>query len=227
MASYVISDIHGDARRFHAMLEKIGFCREDTLYIIGDVLDRGPDGISLLRQIMGSPNMHMILGNHEYMCLRCHAEDTTEIDRLRWNKNGNAPTLQGLAKLNREEFLEVMTYLKSLPTCLEVTVEGSRFYLVHGFPGECAHDREWNRPAMDTANPVPGCRLIIGHTPVLSLGWPPEERKAYAQALARRGEHLKILHTPGFTDIDCGCGHSYPGIALACLRLEDMREFYV
>lgn len=38
MAHYVLSDIHGEADRFHAMLEKI---QEDTLYILGDVVGLG------------------------------------------------------------------------------------------------------------------------------------------------------------------------------------------
>ena len=36
MARYVMSDIHGEAERFHAMLEKIRFSADDTLYILGD-----------------------------------------------------------------------------------------------------------------------------------------------------------------------------------------------
>ena len=42
MAHYVVSDIHGEDDRFHAMLQKINFSKEDTLYILGDVVDRGP-----------------------------------------------------------------------------------------------------------------------------------------------------------------------------------------
>ena len=41
MARYVMSDIHGEADRFHAMLEKIEFSADDTLYILGDLIDRG------------------------------------------------------------------------------------------------------------------------------------------------------------------------------------------
>ena len=44
MAHYVVSDIHGEADRFHAMLEKIRFSADYTLYILGDVIDRGADG---------------------------------------------------------------------------------------------------------------------------------------------------------------------------------------
>ena len=69
MSTYVLSDIHGEKDRFEAMLETIGFSQEDTLYILGDVVDRGPDGISILRRIMNMPNVYMLLGNHEDMML--------------------------------------------------------------------------------------------------------------------------------------------------------------
>ena len=48
MAHYVISDIHGEVDRFYAMLAKIQFSVDDTLYILGDVIDGGPGGIILL-----------------------------------------------------------------------------------------------------------------------------------------------------------------------------------
>ena len=39
--TYVMSDIHGMADLFKRMLEQIGFSDEDTLYILGDMIDRG------------------------------------------------------------------------------------------------------------------------------------------------------------------------------------------
>ena len=55
---------------------------------------------------------------------------------------------------------------------------------------------------------------------------PEETRIKYAMELEEKGEHLKILHTLGFVNIDCGCGYDMPMKALACLRLEDMVEYY-
>lgn len=225
MSHYVVSDLHGEQDRFHAMLEKIAFSREDTMYVLGDVIDRGPDGIPLLREILAAPNMTMLLGNHEHMCLQYHSPRATEVEIRRWNKNGNGPTLAGLERLREKAFESLMWDLEALPTYLEVTVKGRRFYLVHGFPGRNVHDRVWGRPKPDAANPIPGATLIIGHTPVVFLT--PEETDAQCAALAARGEHMRILHAPGFLDIDCGCGHQIPAKALACLRLEDMAEFYV
>ena len=68
--TYVMSDIHGNMRRFNSVMEQINLQPEDTLYILGDVIDRHPDGIRILRRIMDKPNIKMLLGNHEYMMLR-------------------------------------------------------------------------------------------------------------------------------------------------------------
>lgn len=226
MAHYVMSDIHGEANRFHAMLKKIQFSAEDTLYILGDVVDRGADGIPLLREIMATPNMVMLLGNHEYMMLEYLKHDPDPIAIRRWNRNGNRPTLDAYLKQNAWEQQVILNFLKSLPTHLELEVNGQRFYLVHGFPGTNVQDEVWVRPEVDTPNPMPGYQVIIGHTPVLSLIQPEEEKLKYAMELESRGEHLRICHADGFIDIDCGCGHSYPIKALACIRLEDMVEYY-
>lgn len=41
---YVMSDIHGCYEKYRAMLKAIKFAEDDALYVLGDVLDRGPDG---------------------------------------------------------------------------------------------------------------------------------------------------------------------------------------
>lgn len=227
MSHYVLSDLHGEADRFEAMLEKIAFSEADTLYILGDVVDRGPHGIGLLLKIMDMPNAVMLLGNHEYMFLQYLNPEASETDILRWNRNGNQPTLEGYADLAVSERRQMKRFLKSLPAHLQVEVAGRRFYLVHGFPGESVHDEVWGRPAPDAENPVADHTLIIGHTPVMYLGISREERAAHLEALERSGEKARILHAPGFIDIDCGCGHKLSFRTLACLRLEDMAEFYV
>ena len=48
---YVMSDIHGQKRRFDSVMKQINLQPDDTLYILGDVIDRNPDGIKILRQI--------------------------------------------------------------------------------------------------------------------------------------------------------------------------------
>lgn len=227
MAHYVISDIHGEADMFHGILEQIGFSETDILYILGDVVDRGPDGIGLLQEILATPNMVLILGNHDHMMMRYFSPDVTEAEIRRWNKNRNADTKEGFLKLKADRQQELLDALRSLPSHLEIEVKGRNYYLVHGFPGENQHDEVWFRPEIGTPDPIPGTTVIIGHTPVQYLTHPEDElRHAYLDDLENRGEHLRILHTPGFIDIDCSCGYTRTCKALACLRLEDMAEFY-
>ena len=56
MATYVISDIHGQYNMFIELLDKIDLKDTDTLYILGDVLDRGPHPIKTIRKLMEMPN---------------------------------------------------------------------------------------------------------------------------------------------------------------------------
>lgn len=69
MATYVISDIHGEYDMLMDLLEKISLQDSDTLYVIGDVLDRGPHPIKTLRKLMVMPNVICLVGNHELMAL--------------------------------------------------------------------------------------------------------------------------------------------------------------
>ena len=41
MATYVVSDLHGQYKLFKKGLKEIGFSEDDMLYVIGDVIDRG------------------------------------------------------------------------------------------------------------------------------------------------------------------------------------------
>ena len=54
---YVMSDIHGNLRRFKSVMEKIALKPDDTLYVLGDVVDRHPYGIEILQEIMAMPTI--------------------------------------------------------------------------------------------------------------------------------------------------------------------------
>ena len=70
---------------------------EDTLYVLGDVIDRYPQGVRILRQIMAMENVKMLLGNHEYMMLRAlgrPCDDNVDDGRAvaHWYRNGGGVT---------------------------------------------------------------------------------------------------------------------------------------
>ena len=71
MAEYVISDIHGQYDLFIDILNKINLKDSDTLYVLGDVLDRGDNPIKVLLKLMEMPNAVCIVGNHELMAVEC------------------------------------------------------------------------------------------------------------------------------------------------------------
>ena len=71
---YVTSDLHGYPKdKFLRFLFDSGFSDNDELYVLGDVIDRNGDGgVEMMRWIMGQPNVHFLLGNHEDMMLECY-----------------------------------------------------------------------------------------------------------------------------------------------------------
>ena len=62
-----MSDLHGQFVLLQLMLNKIQFTDEDELYILGDIMDRGPNSIDIYYFVKAMPNVHMIKGNHEIM----------------------------------------------------------------------------------------------------------------------------------------------------------------
>lgn len=213
---YCTADIHGEYKQLQALLELINFSEQDTLYVLGDAIDRGMDGVKVLEFIKERENIVLLMGNHEKMCLDALGKHYIPHALRLWKSNGGEPTRMDLVKNRSKEEREVLlAYMENLPRCLDIEVGGKAFHLVHGFPGKSEEDMLWGRPEKGLAHrPVPGKTVIVGHTPV--------------QYLMRSWDCVPLIwHGPGILDIDCGCGHDYPKRMLACLRLDDMKEFYV
>ena len=109
MATYVLSDIHGEYDLFMEMLDKIGLKDEDTLFVLGDVVDRGPDPIKTLLKLMEMPNAICIVGNHEYMAMQCirFLEQDTDTDGLYFDLQGRkvTPAKRGIYIRNGKKIL--------------------------------------------------------------------------------------------------------------------------
>lgn len=67
---YVIGDLHGMYGTYLDAINSIN--DEDTLYVLGDVIDFGPRGIKILQDMMKRPNIRLILGDHEWNLMRCY-----------------------------------------------------------------------------------------------------------------------------------------------------------
>ena len=67
MATYAIGDLQGCHRHFLELLDLIGFnATRDRLWLVGDIVNRGPDSLSLLRTLIELGDaVTMVLGNHD------------------------------------------------------------------------------------------------------------------------------------------------------------------
>ena len=66
---YAVSDLHGRYDRYRQLLDKLDLGEHDTLYVLGDALDRGPEGFRILSDMASRPQVVGLLGNHEAMAL--------------------------------------------------------------------------------------------------------------------------------------------------------------
>lgn len=227
----MISDIHGCFDKYKAMLREIEFSSRDTLYVLGDVIDRGPDGVKILQDMSSRPNVIPILGNHEFtaaVCLPWLMEeitrqslaklDKTQISILNeWLINGGGTTLKSLQQLGREEREDILDYIREMELYAEVEAGGRSFVLTHAGLGAFSpakpldsyelQDFLFVRPKPDSVY-YPDKILVFGHTPTRLL-WGKD----------------KIFRNGTMIDIDCGC--VFPGGCLGCLCLDTMEEFYV
>jgi bis(5'-nucleosyl)-tetraphosphatase (symmetrical) len=67
MRIFAIGDIQGCATEFDALLRKIAFRpSRDRLWLVGDLVNRGPDSLAVLRRVMGlGSSVTCVLGNHD------------------------------------------------------------------------------------------------------------------------------------------------------------------
>lgn len=67
MSVYLVGDIQGCDSALQQLLDKIAFSpSRDTLYLHGDLVNRGPDSAGVLRRLMDyGSSAHSLLGNHD------------------------------------------------------------------------------------------------------------------------------------------------------------------
>jgi len=198
---YAISDIHGCSKTFLALLNQLPFNpANDTLYLLGDYIDRGPDSKGVLDIIMQLSNTVCHKGNHEDMALRAIAGEEGNYAGC-WLANGGMKTLESFNHKIEDKYINFMNSLKMI-------TELDDFYLCHagiGFdPMKSSEDRLlWDRDCLVDSSKIGGRRLICGHTPTALT---EIEDSIWAD---------KVV-------IDGGCVF---GGNLVALRLDDMKLF--
>lgn len=232
MATYVCSDIHGLSQKYYSLLDRIDCEHGDTLIILGDVIDRGPDGFEILMDALKRENVHLLMGNHEYMMWEVleinKGEIPNDISVLNWLLNGGATTIAAYNKASLEDQFFICQSLRSLPYAFtDIVVNDRHFYLCHTAPGK-AKDKKvlywkdikdpmnfvWER--MNPQGPfLENKTIIAGHTIVLN----------YHSNLTVFSD-TNDLKTAHYIDIDCGCAMNDESSKLACLCLDTMEVEY-
>ncbi|SES94027.1 serine/threonine protein phosphatase 1 [Pseudobutyrivibrio sp. C4] len=231
--NYVISDIHGYYNQFVEILDLIKLKDTDTLYVLGDVVDRGPNPIKTLLKLMEMSNVVCIVGNHELMALDGLRFFNTEItttsvdsidvellgNLIDWQRNGSASTIEEFKSLDQELRNEILNFIVDFSMYEELIINGQKYLLVHAGLGEYSpqktiEDYSLKNLVWDRANYniqyFEDTIVVTGHTPTQFIEGNQNPGRIYKNL-----NHIAI---------DCGCG--MPDGRLAAICLETGEEFY-
>lgn len=203
MTNYAVSDIHGCDKSFEALLDRLAFSLSDTLYILGDYVDRGPNSKGVIDRIWNLQakgyNIHCLKGNHEELVLQAAFGDTTLMER--WLKTDGKDTMDsfGVTKCSDipSRYLEWMTALPYF-FCVD------EYILVHG-----GLDFSLDDPLSDVREM---CWMRGWHHQI-RYDWLAERCIIHGHTPMEQGEikaQLSRLNDKKYLDIDNGCVYGDP-----------------
>ncbi|MBE9118178.1 serine/threonine protein phosphatase [Lusitaniella coriacea LEGE 07157] len=194
-----IGDIHGHYNALMQLLDAIAPDLEDSVYFVGDLIDRGPQSAQVVEFVMKN-NYPCILGNHEQMLLDILEDpEVPHHFRQAWLYSGGQSTIESYGDDGIPS--EHLQWFQNLPYYRDL----GDVWLVHAgvHPDMPLEEQStdqfcWIRDEFHTAKePFFTNKLIItGHTITFTLpGVQPG----------------KLAHGPGWLDIDTGAYHRQSG----------------
>lgn len=213
--TFVIGDIHGCSATLRRLVDDtLRPLPEDRIYLLGDLIDRGPDSKGVLDFIFELRQrglfVRSVRGNHEEMLLQAAAEGPF---LGVWTTNGGQATLESFQSDGPGDIPQhYRDFLTSLPHYILL----DNFVIVHAGlnfaqadPFEDTNAMLWTRSSYVDRQSISGRRLICGHTLVSRI------------ELEESLKCNKIM-------LDNGCVFlERPGMgSLAALELGSMSVFY-
>ena len=242
--TYAICDIHSHLAPLDRFLSELE--EDDKVYVIGDLADKGPDGLEPFLRILDDERCVFIAGNHDLMMLeRLHCsrnginDRMAEEERIIWEfRNDGMRTMRAWEQLDPEDQERIFRSLEEAPLLLNVSVEGRDFVLVHAFPFQDLYEY-WSTDLME---PLPD-RYVKEIFDGIHYDWRSdliwERREAQlpgrivvtghtpVQSFGSWDEAAEILIRGDWYDIDCGMAIDQEGVSrLAALCLNDLTVRY-
>ena len=252
MATYVFSDVHGHRATLERALERVSPTADDRLVCLGDMIDRGPDPVGVLRLVRALPGAVSLMGNHEDLMISCLADEHDFLAAMNWALNGGATTSAGLEALGRDEVEDLLGWVRALPRSLTVRVGDRLYLLVHAgvnlarpaperwgdaaaatyLAAQAPDDLTWVREEFwgaekglsgdDGTGPV----VVAGHTPTPYLAHMAaslDRDPVGPDGLARM---VRVGAERDRWDVDCGAAGGAGYGQVLVLRLDDGEQFY-
>lgn len=225
--NYVISDIHGYYEEYLELLEQIKFKESDNLYVLGDIVDKGPEPVKVLQDMMFRVNVFPILGNHDYSAMKLlmamkkgsesfSAEEQREMKA--WMQEGGAVTAKQFMELDEEEQEDLLDYMEEFLLYAQVKAGRGRFVLVHAGLDNFSPERDledyhyseliYHEPDYNKIY-FKDQILVTGHRPTFKID------EQYRGMIFEKNNHVAI---------DCGAAY---GERLGAYCLETGKKYYV
>jgi len=144
MRNFIVSDLHGNGNAYYSIMSYLDNINKDdevTLYINGDLIDRGNDSAEILLDVRNriinnnSFKINYLGGNHELMMYQAlHDDKLNLIETAIWFSNGGGVTNDALIDLiDKKEKLEVVKFISELNIYHKFNekIDDKRIVLVH------------------------------------------------------------------------------------------------
>jgi len=131
VSTYVFSDVHGHAEPLDRVLSRVSPAKDDRVFCLGDMIDRGPDPVRVMRIVRAIPNATVLMGNHEDLMLNFFAHPDDHLSVANWAINGGKMTLNGLEAMDGDEAVELVNWAGTLPRWSYTQVDGRYYLLCH------------------------------------------------------------------------------------------------